>query len=772
MTTSLRSADRRLRLPRLGPARPGARTRLVGPPSPAPGGGRIAYQPALDGLRGVAVLGVVAYHAGIGELRGGFLGVSAFFTLSGFLITSLLLTERRDRGRIALGSFWSRRVRRLLPASLLAIAATVVVAAMIGDDSQLSRLRVDGLSALFHFSNWRFVAGGDSYGALFESPSFFRHFWSLAVEEQFYLVFPLVVAGAMRVWRGPARGARAALALAAVVAIVWPALLLAGGASTDRLYFGTDTRIAELLIGAGLAVWWVRRDQGVTAPISRVSLLAAAAGLALGAMWMTAHPDDRFLYQGGFALHAVLIGAVIVAAVAPRGPVRAVLSVEPLRRIGVVSYGVYLFHWPVLLWLQQETDLTAGQRFLLGSVLAIGLAELSYRVVERPIRHGTIRSSASGRVWLFVPATLAVAALVIGVGAWRSPHEGPIDFAGAQAELAELVADVAPGPPAGGADVGAAPPASSVAGVVEVAPRVSEPVRLAGFGDSTALMTGLGVARWAQEHPEQLTMVVGQAKLGCGLVSGGMRKLEDRTLPVPQDCDPWLDEWIDSIRGQRVDVAMVQVGAWDIVDHQLDGGGSYLAIGRDPHYEALLRANLGRAIEGLKANSELVVLLAHPDIGQGRFDSLPAGVTYPEYDPSRSARWRAIVAQAAAADPDVVVVDLASWIHAHPDERRLRPDGVHFTGETAREVAEWLAPELLAAYRDWQAGPPRVDQAVSVTVSTNSSSDLTLTWLASTSWSSPSTTSSHDRSAPAWSAHASAIATPWAAASTSGSSSP
>ena len=186
--------------------------------------------------------------------------------------------------------------------------------------------------------------------------------------------------------------------------MAWPALLLASGASTDRLYFGTDTRLAELALGAGLAVWWVRRGRHVPdRPIPLTVAAAAAIGL-LAVLWATAHPDDRSLYRGGLTLHAVLTLVVILAAIAPRGPVRVVLSFGPLRRLGVISYGAYLFHWPVLLVMQQETSWGPEQRFVLGTAMTIGLAELSYRFVERPIRQGA--PAAWRLTWLAVPASV------------------------------------------------------------------------------------------------------------------------------------------------------------------------------------------------------------------------------------------------------------------------------------------------------------------------------------------------------------------------------
>ena len=366
---------------------------------------RLTYQPALDGFARLRVLGVIAYHAGIESLRGGFLGVSTFFTLSGFLITSLLIREKAATGTVALGNFWARRLRRLLPAAIVTIVATVVLAAFIGDDSQLARLRGDGLASLFHFSNWRFIAEGDSYGALFESPSFFRHFWSLAVEEQYYVVVPPLLAGALALTGrfSPRNGQRAfgaVLMVMAAAGLVWPAVLEAGDATTDRLYFGTDTRVGEITVGALLAWWFVRRDQRIAESRWAVALATVGTVGAVGvmaAMWHSAHPSDTYLYTGGLATHAALTLVVIVAAVAPTGPVRMLLSWEPLRRMGELSYVAYLVHWPILLWLQSETTLGPVGRFALGLVLTVGLSLLMQRVVERPFRR--VHGGSPGR-WM------------------------------------------------------------------------------------------------------------------------------------------------------------------------------------------------------------------------------------------------------------------------------------------------------------------------------------------------------------------------------------
>ncbi|HEY6532107.1 MAG TPA: acyltransferase, partial [Acidimicrobiales bacterium] len=212
------------------------------------------HLPGLDGLRGLAVIGVLLFHGGFTWAKGGFLGVSTFFTLSGFLITNLLVREWDSTDAIRLGRFWVRRFRRLLPAALIAIALIGLIWWRIGTPEQLATLRADMLAALGYVANWRFFSAGTSYADLFSAPSPLQHFWSLAIEEQFYVIFPLVVLGLMRL--GGRRVLTAVLVAATLASVV---LELALGGNIDRVYYGTDTRAAELLLGALLAVWWSGR---------------------------------------------------------------------------------------------------------------------------------------------------------------------------------------------------------------------------------------------------------------------------------------------------------------------------------------------------------------------------------------------------------------------------------------------------------------------------------------------------------------------------------
>jgi peptidoglycan/LPS O-acetylase OafA/YrhL len=360
----------------------------------------LPYAPGLDGIRAIAVFGVVMYHARVSWLPGGFLGVDLFFVLSGFLITSLLLAERRRSGRIDLGRFWLGRARRLLPAALLVIAVCLVVVAVFypGD---LATLRGDALASVLYINNWHQILASHSYFAAFGRPSLLQHFWSLSVEEQFYLIWPLVLAGGLAIGR---RGLVICVAICvAIASIALMAVLYHPGADPSRVYYGTDTRVEALMIGALLAFAWPLGQ--MTRPAGRgASLVLDAIGLAglVGVIlamrgW---HDYDSFLYDGGFAIVALAGAALIAAAAHPASRIALALGAAPLRWIGQRSYGIYLWHWPVMALTRPRIDLRWSSWILVSAQVGVTLilAALSFRFVEMPIRRGEAWPAVRG--WL------------------------------------------------------------------------------------------------------------------------------------------------------------------------------------------------------------------------------------------------------------------------------------------------------------------------------------------------------------------------------------
>ncbi len=351
---------------------------------------RLPYLPGLDGLRAVAVAGVLLYHAGVAWMPGGFLGVDVFFVLSGYLITSLLLAELGTGGRIDLWRFWLGRARRLLPAALLMIAVSLLVVAIFLP-GELVSARGDAIASALYVNNWHQVLADRSYFAAFGRPSLFAHLWSLAVEEQFYLLWPLALGfGLARL----GRPRMVALTVAGVIgSVALMALLYDPRGDPSRVYYGTDTRAAPLLAGALLAFAWPpgrlteRAGRGAGPLLDGLGLLGF---VALAAALAGAHDHDGWLYRGGFAAVALAALALIAAAVHPAAHAGRALGVAPLRWIGQRSYGIYLWHWPVMALTRPGIDVRWDRTpvIALQLGLTVAIAELSYRHLEMPVRRG------------------------------------------------------------------------------------------------------------------------------------------------------------------------------------------------------------------------------------------------------------------------------------------------------------------------------------------------------------------------------------------------
>ncbi len=355
-------------------------------------GARLPYRPGLDGLRALAVTGVFLYHAGVAWMPGGFLGVDLFFVLSGYLITSLLLREFSVHGTIDLLSFWGRRARRLFPAVAVVIVFAMLAALIVARDD-LGRTRADALSAIVYLTNWHEVAASHSYFNAFGRPSLLQHLWSLAVEEQFYLLWPLLLlAGLRRLHPRTVLALTGALAAGSCL-LMWGLFDPSGDPS--RVYYGTDTRAFTLLIGAMLAFLWPGAQRALRArtPVRATALidgagLAALAGVLV--LFATLADYRPWLYRGGFLLMA-LLGAVVVAAAShEEGWLGRALGWAPLRWLGVRSYGIYLWHWPIMELTRPGVDvpLHGPALVLLQAALTTGAAALSLRYVEMPVRTG------------------------------------------------------------------------------------------------------------------------------------------------------------------------------------------------------------------------------------------------------------------------------------------------------------------------------------------------------------------------------------------------
>lgn len=404
--------------------------------------GEMGYLPGLDGLRAIAIIGVLLYHAGIDWVPGGFLGVDVFFVLSGFLITSLILEEYDRAGRIDFKRFYIRRARRLLPAVFVLLIAVGIAVLLFYRDA-LSAFREDALATLLYLNNWWYVVVDQSYFESMGRPPLLKHLWSLSVEEQFYLIWPAVALLLVR--RGGRPLVRRVAIFLAVASTAWMAYLaIRGGypidADPSRAYFGTDSHMMGLVIGAALATVW--RPGRLSANIPRgAQILVTAIGVAMIAViagfYLFVGEFTPWLYRGGFLALAVFTAVLIAAATHPASPLGALLGIGVLRYLGRRSYGIYLWHWPIFMVTRPGIDVPWSEPVAFAARLAITLAvaEVSYRLVEMPIRRGAL-----GKAWhaarsgtarsLRALATLAaagVAAVLAGIVAIAlilTPGEG------------------------------------------------------------------------------------------------------------------------------------------------------------------------------------------------------------------------------------------------------------------------------------------------------------------------------------------------------------
>ncbi|HUV09639.1 MAG TPA: acyltransferase family protein, partial [Acidimicrobiia bacterium] len=373
---------------------------------------RFGRKPALDGIRAIAVGSVIAYHFGSQQMNGGFLGVDMFFVLSGYLITSLLLVEWGRRSRIDLGAFWAGRARRLLPALIVALLAVAAWSYFYADPIRLDAIRQDGIWSLFSGVNWHFIVSGQSYFDVFSEASPLRHLWFLAIEVQFLLAWPLAVIALLHLGRGRTRFLTV-FSLAGVIASSTLMVNLYRAGDPSRAYYGTDTRAGQLLIGALLAILLARWSPTTRASQRGLQSLGVAGIVLAVATFVVATDQDTWLYHGGFLAFAVATALLIAAAVQPGHHVLgATLSLRPLRWVGKISYGLYLWHWPISIFLSESRIGISGWSlaFLrLGVTFAV--AALSYYRLELPIRNSHWLSGRSGAI--LAPAAIGFTLLMI-----------------------------------------------------------------------------------------------------------------------------------------------------------------------------------------------------------------------------------------------------------------------------------------------------------------------------------------------------------------------
>lgn len=666
---------------------------------PAP---RLGYQPGLDGLRALSVIAVIWYHAGFSWMPGGFIGVEVFFVVSGFLITSLLLDERARDGAVSMATFWLRRARRLLPALLTMLLVVLVWAALVGTAAQVDELRRDLPWALAYVANWGQILGEVPYFASADPP-LLRHLWSLAVEEQWYLIWPVAFVALTRTAWTHARIAAVLAAAAGVVILLtawwsWsdqpqvhgPFGLLDGADRINVLYLSTVTRSSGLLLGAAAAFVWRpwRSRTAAGVPARRLDVAAGAALGVLACVAIAAHVTDPALYRWILPMASVASVVAVAVTVHPAAVgTRAVLSHPALVAVGRRSYGLYLWHWPVFVVL----GATSGSvwRFAAASVVAVAAAEACFRLVETPIRvHGVRGRWAKLAPVRWAPlgaAGVAAVAVVAGLAVWTAEPYDPA--LGGDEVRFEFAADV---DPAVGTGVDDAPVAgSSDTAVTTAAP---SPVRLTILGDSQAHSLAINLPTGIEETFE----VTNGAIPGCGVLDRG-RVLSERES-FSNDfavCRGWQDEWATAARG--AEVALVFIGAWDVFDVEVDG----VVIGFDTaEGDALFTASLRSGIDAVLAEGVEVGLLEVPCMRPVPAEGAAVPPLPERGDDARVAHLNDLLRRVAAGyDADVSVVDGPDeWCtdESIATDLGYRWDGVHVFRPGANLIYRAVAPTLLS----------------------------------------------------------------------------
>ncbi len=651
-----------------------------------------------------AILGV---HAGVYLTTGGFFLLDSFFALSGFLITSLLIVEWRKNGTIKLGAFWARRARRLLPGLFVMLIGVAILYGIFVPAGTYPTLRGDALSALFYVANWHFILSGSDYFHMTGLTSPLIHTWSLAVEEQFYLVWPLVFLGVMKLTRS--LRVLLAVAVAGALASALEMALLYNPTNVNRLYFGTDTHAQSVLIGATLAVgvrlWAEHKRKGAemdwqarTAWSRWVLTAIGVIGLGVSVLlYLKVQASDAFAYRGGFSIAALAASAVLLSvSCAQFSPVARLLSFRPFTFLGRISYGMYLWHFPLFTFInEQRTGLSAWPLFVVRVIPTIGVAILSFFLIERPIRQGTFFRGFRARV-LTVPAIGVVAVAIVL----------------ATMPAADTIA-------VGAAATGTVP-ATAITTAIPATYGTS-PTRVLLVGDSQALTLGIGLEAALSAHRERYDdlHLLNEGILGCGVADGTTGEESGGTFVVGAPCTPdprsascppggvfgpkqnvpcqaWTAAWADWVRQLRPNVVVLLAGGSEILDRLYRGHMTNIL---HPTFAAYVESQLEKAVQIATAHGALMVFETKPCQSTGE---QPDGAPWPQDSTARQDAYNALLDKVAAQHPgQVYVQDLNSYVcpggHYTEDLRGVpvrESDGSHFNMQPGGG-GDYLAPAIL-----------------------------------------------------------------------------
>ena len=683
---------------------------------------RLGHLPALDGLRGIAVVIVLMYHHSITWMTGGELTVSMFFTLSGFLITRLMVAEWDSSGTISLRRFYERRARRLFPASFIVLILVALVWTLFPGSGR--RLAVwEWFSGLAYFENIYLQAAGKDYGGLFGLGNPLQHLWSLSLEEQVYVIFPVLCLVVLRTrgtvsknaWRlfvvlaGLAAGAIALGAWYRINPPLWTNIpgLDAECTGSSCAYYATEVRVGEFLLGAAFGVLWMvwSRVPAITRFLrSRVATVLSWPILVFAyIVWFTVGWQNEWghLFFPWAVLVNGLITLVLIAfAVAGTGMCRF-LSWRPIAWLGHVTYTTYLVHWPMfLLWDSWRldpnlprlrvpgTNLVTVDHFWMfgakaGSTMIV--VALIYYLVENPVRLRRMWAGARLFVWLAVLAVIGAAVVVVGIDRRASADDvlSQLD-AEALALQNQALADLP--------DLGPDAPQRST-----VDPEL--PARVLLVGDSQSWVLASGLDEWEVDRGVQ---VVPSPGVGCGIGENTPIVY----LGIEQDeragCSQWRATLPKIAAKFRPNVIVIVGGAADLSDRRIGGSSTWSHIGQ-PRFDEWLLDQFATFVDGIEVEGARIIWFSSPDIDPRYVAGQTGTPPFDEADPDRTRRYNELIESYAAQDPRVEFVDFATAVRAHPGgqfESDMRPDGAHIDLAHAPELVEWIDRVLREAMRD------------------------------------------------------------------------
>jgi peptidoglycan/LPS O-acetylase OafA/YrhL len=627
----------------------------------------------LDGLRGLGTIFVLVGHLGIisrwWPYLAGVLAVSMFFTLSGYLIAGGLLRQIERQGSVGWGRFYAGRARRLLPAATAAVA--IVAALWWATGRELPVVTV--VSSLTYWRNWELVAAAGSYADVFDEVSPLQHFWSLAIEEQFYLVMPALLVGLLALFarrRGVTAVAVGALALASFLVGAW-----LDSSDRSRAYYGTDARAGEFLLGVLLALLLAEpgaRDRIHRWCAARVApvFVGVLSVISVVLWWRVGFFTDR-LFAYLIPLNAVVTAVQIAYFVSPRprGFAPWLFSKRPLAELGRRSYSVYLLHWPIYILFDR-----AGPAQVSDSIVKIAAALIGgfglFALVEDPVYRRTRWRSANRLAAGLV--TVSVVALGSATIAASNAPTRFVDVDAIEAGREEFFDDLPPKvtvPDTGSPDV----------------TRTVQRVLL--VGDSNGWTSSF----WLKDHPEELPWVFRfWSGTGCGTTGDTLTRA--RNEPVGVLCPGWLEQLGRAVEAYEPDVVLVVSLAGDLAEHDL-GDGVWRSVG-DAAYDDFLAGRLRSFVDLVASTGAAVGWFDYPDnaVVDRATGRLGEGPEWGLNDPAKVARVNDMLAEVAADDERVVLVPFRSWAESWPAgqlDRTYRPDGAHLDGNR-EDVGRWI----------------------------------------------------------------------------------